>query len=372
MLYLKYLMYSGRHGICPMGAASCLRQCYSLHGILTRTKMIRSPTYRTNKMLSNGDPGVSMDQTDSNSKEFITAPPEMLEKTVEELLRRIPATWQEYQPDNLSAAQSQGLFLLVAAGMVERRDHFRLRMHNHDTVAEATITLTGEYGLAQAVEPLLANLWADWQDAFRQWRQSDTADSPAAHFEHLSPREWRLTDQGELARQDLDADPPKRKTLFDFVLKRGFYDRPRLMPDGRLSGGIPVPGYGKLVKMQKMSADDIDRQTSGQDGVKIANWDEGGDALAQALGPLFEKFFTQMQAQQSTKAPPAAKTRKTGRKKTPPTEAARRLDILKKWERASGTISRKTFCADIGISEKELENYQRWAQQRQNRGQDLP
>jgi hypothetical protein len=60
---------------------------------------------------------------------------------------------------------------------------------------------------------------------------------------------------------------------------------------------------------------------------------------------------------------------KRGRKKLPPKEERRRLAILERWERASGECSRKDFCADEGITVKQLENFQRWKQQRENRGE---
>jgi hypothetical protein len=64
------------------------------------------------------------------------------------------------------------------------------------------------------------------------------------------------------------------------------------------------------------------------------------------------------------------KRRKVGRKKLPAKEEQRRRGILGRWEQASGAgISRKRFCDDERITVKDLENYQRWAQQRDNRRQ---
>lgn len=81
----------------------------------------------------------------------------------------------------------------------------------------------------------------------------------------------------------------------------------------------------------------------------------------------------QQQAQEDAKAEPPAKAdekgRRKGRKKLPPKEERRRLAILERWERASGECSRKDFCADEGITVKQLENFQRWKQQRENRGE---
>lgn len=241
----------------------------------------------------------------SNIPGRITASAEMLEAAVAELLRLIPDTWQEYRPDDLTETQSQGLFLLVAAGMVERRERLRMRMFNHPLVAEATITCTGEYGGVEALQPLIASLWSDWQDAFREWKKGDAANMPPAHCERLEPSEWRLTDQGQIARQDIREG--EQKTVFDFVLKRGFFDgRPRPLPDGRVSRREPVRGYGALVSMEKTQAADL--KGNGAGTVNVGNWREGADPFAQAFAPILAKAFEGLQAQEDAKAEPPAKT----------------------------------------------------------------
>lgn len=101
---------------------------------------------------------------------------DLIETAVAALLRRIPDRWQEYDADSLTATESNALFLLVAAGMVERRIMFRMRLHNHPVAVEATVTATGEYGFAEAMELVLALVWADWRDAFVAWRNGETRD----------------------------------------------------------------------------------------------------------------------------------------------------------------------------------------------------
>ena len=68
------------------------------------------------------------DKPMSNIPGRITASAEMLEAAVAELLRLIPETWQTYRPDDLTEVKAQALFLLTAAGMVERRARIRVRM----------------------------------------------------------------------------------------------------------------------------------------------------------------------------------------------------------------------------------------------------
>jgi hypothetical protein len=230
------------------------------------------------------------DNSNSNIPGRITAPAEMLENAIGELLRRIPETWQAHRPDDLTEVQTQALFLLTAAGMVERRLRLRMTMANHPVVAEATITFTGEYGPIEALKPLFADLWADWQDAYRQWKQGDTAHVAPAHCERVEPSEWRLTVEGVQALTGL-ANGEESK-VFDFVLKRGLLDgQPHKMPDGGIFRRGPVLGKGQLVTMNKTTAKPAEPAT-----VRIGNWPEGGDAFVQAFGPSLEKAFAAMQA----------------------------------------------------------------------------
>lgn len=216
----------------------------------------------------------------SNIRERITAPAEMLAPAIVELLRRIPDTWQTYRPDDLSETQSQALFLLVAAGMVERRERMRLRMLNHPLVVEATFTATGEYGGVEALTALAAQTWEDWQDAFRRWKEGPTPTAPPFHCERLEPSEWRLTDQGVIARKDVRAG--KKDAAVDFVLKRGFFDgRPRMMPDGGISQRRPVRGKGALERMEK-------RRGEPASTVEIANWGKGAEAFSAAFAKILE------------------------------------------------------------------------------------
>ncbi len=178
----------------------------------------------------------------SNVESRITAPVELFEPAVAELLRRIPETWQAYRADDLSENQEQAIFLLTAAGMVERRERLRLRCVNHPVFGEATITFTGEYGGVEALESAAARIWDDWKDAYAAWTQGDTADSPATYCERLEPSEWRLTPEGVMARQDLDGAEGR---VFVFVLRRGIFDGRIRIADGQPFRREPVRGRAR-------------------------------------------------------------------------------------------------------------------------------
>ena len=215
-------------------------------------------------------------------------PDDLLQDAVADLLRRIPERWAECDADTLTPTESQALFLLVAAGMVERRIRLRAWLHNHPIAVEATITATGEYGFVEAMEPVLATMWAEWKDAYNAWRTGETRGAPLSVTEHLKPDEWRLTDQGTLARADLDGDNPH--VALDFVLRRGFFDgQPRLILEPgreRVSQREPVRGYGQLVTMRKVQAD-----AASAPAVNVGNWKEGADALAAAFEPVVKAAF---------------------------------------------------------------------------------
>jgi hypothetical protein len=165
--------------------------------------------------------------------------------------------------------------------MIERRISFRLQMFGHPVAVEATITVTGEYGFAEAVKYVSARMLDDWREVFENRKSSDQKDDPMVHCERIGNEQWRLTAEGLVARGDLNNG--NSSMVFDFVLKRGFFDgRPRLMPDGRISRREPVRGQGKLEKMALVNSN------AGPTGVNIDNWGEGAKAFAAAFAELFK------------------------------------------------------------------------------------
>jgi hypothetical protein len=208
----------------------------------------------------------------------------------------VPDTWAEYDPAVLNEPRERALFLLVAAGMVERRSSFRLRMFGHPVAVEATFTVTGEYGGVEALERVAAGMWEQWGQAWQTRKEGPTKDAPAFHCERIGREQWRLTADGIQARGSLETEAA---VVFDFVLKRGFFDgRPREMPNGRISQRLPVRGKGALEKLEMVKAD---APGAGPAGVNITNWADGGKAFADAFAAL----FAAMQAKAAPPAPPA-------------------------------------------------------------------
>jgi hypothetical protein len=190
--------------------------------------------------------------------------------------------------------QERALYLLTAAGMIGRRATFRLRMFGHPVAVEATITVTGEGGLGEAIKHVAAGTFDDWREIFEKRKASGPRDAPTFHCERIGKEQWRLTAEGVDARHDLDAG--RQSTVIDFVLQRGFFDgHPRLMPDGRISQRVPVAGTGSLERMQRVRSD------ADPAGVNVANWAEG----AQAFKAVFAELVRTRGPIETTPAKPA-------------------------------------------------------------------
>jgi len=95
-----------------------------------------------------------------NFRRRVTGSEDTLEQAILNLLRTVPDAWGRYEPDGMTDPQARALFLLVAAGMVERRSTFRLRLFGHPSSVKATITVTGECGAVEALEQLATGMWA--------------------------------------------------------------------------------------------------------------------------------------------------------------------------------------------------------------------
>lgn len=240
---------------------------------------------------------------------------DLLKTAISDLLTRIPDTWAEFEHDQLTHVQSGALFLLTAAGMVERRGWMRSSIANHPTCFEIRFQATGEGRFVKAMEAVHAAEYAVWADAWRQWKAGETGHVSPFQIEAMKPQEWRLTNEGISARGNLDGTNPNPRPndVFDYVLKRGFWGpgywlriadvNPQRLRDeagsiaehARVTGQHwtelprpPVSGDGLIVTIRKIE------QPAGPQAVNVANWQAGGDAFAQAFGPLLEQMLQRM------------------------------------------------------------------------------
>jgi hypothetical protein len=141
-----------------------------------------------------------------------------LDRVVLDLLARLLLTWEPLDFDNLTAREQEALKLLTAAGMVERRLTFRLRLIGHSVSIEATIAATGEYGIMEALEPVAKAAWLAWAGDYLKGKVGTPQDQPTFLCERTGPEQARLTQEGQQAREDVEAG--NAQLVLDFVHRR--------------------------------------------------------------------------------------------------------------------------------------------------------
>ena len=325
----------------------------------------------------------------------------LLRPAIAKLLRTIPETWAEFDLDGLTAVEDNALFCLVAAGMVERRGWYRTSILNHPTYFEVQFQATGEGGFAQAIEPAIAAEYATWGDAWRAWKAGETRDASPFLVQVIEPQEWRLTNQGAIARGDLDGTNPN--VVLNYAMKRGFYGagywfRLRYSNPAKVTANRatienqckhagrdwtelprpPVSGSGRMVELRTI------QKPAGDDSVNVANWGDGANAFAAAFAPLLESAFAALSKGQppAGAAPPQnadsgdeterreKRKAKRGRKRLPKKEEQRREAVLAAWDKARGNgVAMKDFCRDHQppLTVKGLERFVAWQAARNRR-----
>lgn len=114
-----------------------------------------------------------------------------LAQSIESLLRTIPERWHDFDHDDLTATEQQALFLLVAAGLVERRMSVKGEFAGQAPSIEFTIDVTGEYGIVEAIEPVAAEMWTKWGPSFESWKSSDAGGTTPFRFTRPGSDRWR-------------------------------------------------------------------------------------------------------------------------------------------------------------------------------------
>lgn len=275
-----------------------------------------------------------------------------VEEAILQLLKRIPERWEELDPEALSAVEEEAMVLLTGAGLVERRFSIRLSLIGHQMQIEAKASATGEHGLIEAMEPVLRKAWDAWADFYKEHAEGPEEERPTFFCEQTGPESWRLTDQGVLALQDIEAG--NTKVVLDFVLKRTL-----------VFMGKVVPGKGRAEKIAAVEGKSVPAK------VEVTNLDQLSGPMAQ-MAKVMQDAFEKMAASNTdavTKKTTASSSIKLGRPGASERVASKQMALLDRWARAKEAgVSRKVFCADEKIEIEELERIQNWARQRRNRG----
>lgn len=165
-----------------------------------------------------------------------------LSPAVVSVLERVGPKWSAIP--ELTSLEQRALFLLVAAGLVERRAMVRVAVAGSSDWIDATFAFTGEQGGMQSLEAVITEIWARWGQLYESWRR-DTGASPF-RVTSKGAGEWRLTEHGVEARRDLADTAPNatfgRGYVLNFVLRTGS----QLMRDS-------VIGHGHLVELKRGS-----------------------------------------------------------------------------------------------------------------------
>ena len=206
--------------------------------------------------LCSPEPFVAAEPADSARRNMVrentttdAVPPsrEAVEAAIQ-LLRGVPRAWGDVP--ELSHLEGQGLGLLVAGGLVERRLSLRLRAVGDTRVVAVRFRFTGQAGLAQATEPALAEGWALWEAAWKAGQEVYVEPSEGEG-------EWRLTEQGELAEKGSRGDRDDVRYLRDHLRTPGVAG---VEPGGPLSF-VPgvwrpiVKGEGHVERVEVVNAD---------------------------------------------------------------------------------------------------------------------
>jgi len=171
-----------------------------------------------------------------------------LAEAVTKYLRLAPDRWVEFPFKEAASEEITAIRRLTEAGLIEQRVTARFQIPGADQVNRITFQATGEFGGKYALHAVKKDWLARYEKHFRAFPREpgDLADLIV-----LPERiEWRITDQGRLAKADLEKGD---QCPIDFVLKRGFFDRPvRLLSDGRIYFRRPVAGHGHLLSIEKV------------------------------------------------------------------------------------------------------------------------
>lgn len=198
---------------------------------------------------------------------------------VADLLRNVPEVWGEFNADTLTATQSRALYLLTAAGMIERRSVGRWQIVGSPVVIEATLAYTGDSGFSEAMEPVAAELWRLWTDHLAA---GEYRGGKPSRYESVGPRKWRLTEHGIQARDDL-GDQSKAKGVFDWVMRRGLFDgQRRVTITGHVIHLDQVESYGRVERLV------VRNGTQEVSDVRVSNHADIGKSVAKALEPYLE------------------------------------------------------------------------------------
>jgi hypothetical protein len=190
----------------------------------------------------------------------VPIPQDPVDRELVQLISGLSTRWSPVNEQNLSSSAAEALNLIIRAGMAEGRLRLRLQMDGQPETLQIRVCVSGEYsgrGVFAKIAPHLPGGWLDAEGRTRGRLRVKTSGF----------RETRLTDQGELARQDLNDGQHDR--VVSFVRNTGFFQsRPTVSPQIRIenisvrceSHSTSTGETGRVVAVAQASVGDIDIQ----------------------------------------------------------------------------------------------------------------
>ncbi|GMV83726.1 MAG: hypothetical protein AMXMBFR7_49100 [Planctomycetota bacterium] len=175
-------------------------------------------------------------------------PANELDGPILQFLSSCGTCWTPLDPTALSAHEALALSWITGAGLIERRISFQLRLAGAKDAIEATVVVTGEHGLAEALEGVLAEAWALWEREYKRQREACDGPGPKALCEYVKAEAIRVTSEGVQAQADVSAGEVQR--VLDFVKKSGPFGplSPLALSNPSYLAGVgrpPVRGHGR-------------------------------------------------------------------------------------------------------------------------------
>ncbi|MBI1367089.1 MAG: hypothetical protein GC162_00395 [Planctomycetes bacterium] len=265
------------------------------------------------------------------------------------LLSGAPQRWTSLEADAMTSVEERALQQLTGAALVERRFSVRLSLIGHPVRLDVMTTATGEYGLGEAMEPVLRRAWELWKDFYHE--HSATAPEGKLRFfcEQTEPQQWQLTPEGVQAQQD--AADGQTKRVLDFVQKRTavFY-------------GLTVRGYGRAERIEQ------NQQQQSPTQVEVTNMGEVSGPLSQ-MATMMEQFFEKLDTAKQPADDMGEKRGTRGPQRMNPNHAWRYLSMVQAWTEVQRQNkgkpqrqreSKQSFARKQGISVRDLDAMLAW------------
>jgi hypothetical protein len=185
-----------------------------------------------------------------------------IDREIVQRVASLSTRWPPVDEQNLSSSAAEALKLIIHAGMAEGRSRLRLQMDGRPENLQVRVCVSGEYSGGGVFAKIAPHLPSGWLDA--EGRTQGRLRVKTSGF-----REARLSDQGELARQDLNDGQHDR--VVSFVRRTGFFQsRPAVPPQIRIenisarceSHSTSNGETGRVVAVAQASVGDIDIQLS--------------------------------------------------------------------------------------------------------------